>query len=123
LILIKQTCVVHLPGNRPQLAGCCILEVKHLNGLAPRRLSNSHASSSLGGVRQYLDPAPLVRVEVSLRHGGKLLSATVVHSRPVIPVSTVGDLKLNPTERIKRLLPGLRTIAKDEDTSLMVWIA
>src|SRR5439155_26401670 len=99
------------------------LAVNHTYSSSPRPHSYSHTTSYMHSVRQYLDQAPLVRVEVSLHHRGKLLSANVVHSRPVIPVSTVGDLKLNPTERIKRLLPGLRTIAKDEDTSLMVWIA
>ena len=117
LVLIKQSCVMHLPGNRPHFARCGVLEIKYLNG------RNSHASRSLGGVRQYLHPVPCVDVEVSLHHRRKLLPAIVVHSWPVIPVSAVGNLKLNPTERIERCYSGLRATAKDENAGLMIRIA
>jgi len=38
-------------------------------------------------------------------------------------VSTFGKLRLNPTERIERLLPGFWAAANDENAGRMVWIA
>src|SRR5258706_12160823 len=123
LVFIEQTCVVHLPGNWPGLACGGVPEIEHLNGPISKRLSDGHASRSLGRVRYYLDAAPRVGVKMSLRHRCKLLSAIVVHSWTVIPVSAVGNLKLNPAERIERLLSRLLAAAKNENAGLMIRIA
>ena len=98
-------------------------EIQHLDGLAPKRLRDRHTSYSLGGVRQYLDAAPIVDVEVSLRHGDELQAPAVVHARPVIPMPAVGNLKLNATDRVERFFYGLRAAAKDEHAGLMVGIS
>src|SRR5947209_1416789 len=103
---------MHLPGDGSSLACRRILERQHLDSLVSGWLSHRHACRPFGGIRPDLNAAPGVDVETILGDFGKLLPAVVVHTRPVIPVSAVGDLELNPADGIEWLLAGLRAVAR-----------
>src|SRR5579859_2847576 len=113
-VFIEQAAVVHLPGDWADLAGSGILEIEDLLRLTANRLGHGHASCSRRSIGQDFDPAPFVRIVFGLYHSGEFFTAAIVLARPVIPMSTIGHLKLDATQSVQRYFARLRTGAKDE---------
>jgi hypothetical protein len=98
-VLIEKTRVVHLQGDETNLPRGGIMKVEDFDTLAAGRLSDGHARSSAGGVRENLHTAPGMDVEGRLLRIVELGASALIHPWPVVPMAAVGHLELDSASR------------------------
>ena len=119
LVFVKQTFVVHLPGDRAFLAGGGVFENEDLVGLRADRLGDGHAGGSVG-VHQKFRPETIHVRRIPMRQSGEQSFAGIIFAGSVVPTAAVGWLKLNSAEGIERWLPFGRGRAINQNASPMI---
>jgi hypothetical protein len=66
LVLIYQSLVMHLKGNRADLARGGILEIEDFDSLAANWLGDRHSGYSGRGIDEYYDSKPLAWIELPM---------------------------------------------------------